>query len=156
MSFRVYHRYYSITLLQHLFMRDPKIWLLTLSLITLTVAVKANNGGKEEKAKSEPTIQGMVSDGLTNRPVRGVTISIRYGNIPMQVTTDASGNFTIPGMPQGQVTMILEKKGYKTYRKDGLRLKQGMVIIISPETEEPEVEEGDVFHPLRRMIDGFK
>ena len=143
-------------MLQHLFMRDPKIWLLTLSLISITVAVKANNGGKEEKSKSEPIIQGMVSDGLTNRPVRGVTISIRYGNIPMQVTTDASGNFSIPGMPRGQVTMILEKKGYKTYRKDGLRLKQGMAIIISPETEEPEVEEGDVFHPLRRMIDGFK
>ena len=63
---------------------------------------------------------------------------------------------SLPGMPRGQVTMILEKKGYKTYRKDGLRLKQGMVIIISPETEDPEVEEGDVFHPLRRMIDGFK
>ena len=137
-------------------MRDAKIWLLTLTLLSITVAVKANNGGKDEKSKTEPPIHGMVSDGLTNRPVRGVTISIRYGNNPVQVTTDASGNFKIPGIPQGQVTMILEKKGYKTYRKDGLKLKQGMVIIISPETEEPEVEEGDVFHPLRRMIDGFK
>jgi len=137
-------------------MRGPKIWLLTLLLLSATVALKANSGSKDEKSKTEPPIQGMVSDGLTNRPVRGVTISIRCGNIPMQVTTDAFGNFKIPGIPQGQVTMILEKKGYKTYRKDGLKLKQGMVIVINPETEEPEIEEGDVFHPLRRMIDGFK
>ena len=135
-------------------MRNVKLCLLTLSVLFIAVAVKAN-GGKEDKSSTEPSIQGLVSDGSTKRPVRGVTISIRCGNVPVQVTTDEAGNFKIPVVPQGQVTMILEKKGYKTYRKEGLKLRQGMVITISPETVESDIEEGDVFHPLRRMIEGF-
>lgn len=133
-------------------MRQAKFWLLTLSLLPLAVTLKANEGSE---GKSEPVIQGVVSDAVTKRPVRGVTVSIQCGNRPMQVVSDASGNFRIPGMPAGQVTLILEKKGYRTYRKEGLTLKQGMIININMDNLESEMEESDVFHPLRRMIDGF-
>lgn len=134
-------------------MKDAKIWLLTLAL--LPVSLEMNATAVADEGRSEPVIQGVVSDASTRKPVKGVTISIRSANTPVQVVSDESGNFRLPKLPQGQVTLVLEKKGYKTYRREGVVLKEGMIININLDTLADTAEEGEIFHPLRRMMEGF-
>lgn len=123
------------------------------SLFTLiTTAVPASTG--KEDSKAEPVIKGSVSDGSTRKPVEGVTISIKVSGKMQTVVTDAAGNFRLPKLADGAAaTIVLEKKGYKTYRKEGVVLKEGMIINFN--VFEQELEE-NVFHPLHRMIDGFR
>lgn len=134
-------------------MKDAKMWLLTLSLLPLTLEMNATSLPKE--GRTEPAIQGVVSDASTRKPVKGVTIWIRSGNSPLQLITDESGNFRLPSLPKGQVTLVLEKKGYKTYRREGIVLKEGMIININLDTQSDATEEGEIFHPLQRIMDGF-
>jgi hypothetical protein len=59
-------------------------------------------------------------------------------------------------MPVGEVVIILEKKGYKTCRREGVIIKEGVALklnfdIVNVSTED---DDGDVFHPLMRMVEG--
>ena len=53
-------------------------------------------------------------------------------------------------MNPGEVTIILEKKGYKTYRKEGVVIREGVTLKLSFDIEE---EEEGGFHPLLRLWD---
>jgi len=50
------------------------------------------------------------------------------------------------------VTLVLEKKGYKTYRKEKLVLKEGMQVKLQLDISN-EQEEHNLFQPLLRMIE---
>lgn len=135
-------------------MQEARKLLLILSIVSLTQLSIANNG--KEGNKAEPSLQGSVSDAGTRKPVKGVTIYIQTPTNKHAVITDASGNFKLPKVSGGsKVTIVLEKKGYKTYRREGVVLKEGMIFNINMDAliEEPEAE---VFHPLHRMMDGFR
>ncbi|HUR11249.1 MAG TPA: carboxypeptidase-like regulatory domain-containing protein [Flavitalea sp.] len=129
-------------------MRFRKLFLLT-ALVPLSLFVQAKNG---KDGKSEPAVLGSVADASTKKPVQGVTVSISCAKGEKEVITDASGNFKIPQICAGEVTIILEKKGYKTFKKEGVVLKEGMSIKMNFDMK----VEGDdeVFHPLLRMMDG--
>ena len=126
--------------------------LVILSLLPLALITKANHG---KDGKPEPALLGSVSDAVTKKPLKGVTISITstkmYGE--KEFITDASGSFKASQIPPGEVTIILEKKGYKTIRREGVILKEGMSIKMSFDIKS-EDEESDVFHPLLRMMEG--
>jgi len=132
------------------------MFLLLTLLLPLSMLAKANGNSYRDGGKSEPAIQGFVADATTKKPVQGVTISISSkGQEKKEYTTDAGGNFKVPQMPVGDVIIVLEKKGYKTYRREGVTIKEGVPLklnfdILNAEDE----EEGDVFHPLMRMLDG--
>ena len=136
-------------------MRGRKFILLLTALLPLCLMAKANGGVKDE-GKAEPVLQGFVSDAATKKPIQGVTISISTskGQEKKEFTTDAAGNFKVPQMPLGEIVIILEKKGYKTYRREGVIIKEGAALKLNFDIINTEDDEGDVFHPLMRMIEG--
>lgn len=132
-------------------MRGKKKLLLLTAILPLAMMAKANNGG--DRGKPEPVIIGQVSELGTKKPIQGVTVSISgKGQDKKEFTTDATGNFKVPQMPAGELIIILEKKGYKTYRKEGVTLKEGVPLKLSFDiTNEDNADESEVFHPLRMM-----
>jgi hypothetical protein len=135
-------------------MRGFKFLLLT-ALLPLSLVVQANHG---KDGKSEPSVLGSVADATTKKPVSGVTVSITCAKMQgeKEVITDASGNFKIPQICSGEVTIVLEKKGYKTYRKEGVVLKEGMSLKLNFDIRLEGDDDSEVFHPLLRMMDGEK
>ena len=133
-------------------MRGLKVLLVLAVLLPLSVLTRANGAKGEEK--TEPALTGSVSDAASKKPVQGVTVSISTvkGQEKREFTTDASGNFRVPQMPAGEVIIVLEKKGYKTYRKEGIVIKEGVSLKLNFDITSIE-DDSDVFHPLMRMME---
>lgn len=133
-------------------MRITRKLLLILFLLPLALVSMANYGND---GRAEPALHGSVSDATTKKPIQGVTISITSCkmNGQKEFKTDASGSFKASAIPAGEVTIILEKKGYKTYRREGVILKEGISIKLDFDIKS-EDEEAEVFHPLLRMMEG--
>lgn len=138
------------------FMRRFKKLLIVCSFLPLSMVAQADELNEYNKdGKTEPVLQGYVSDGSTKKPVKGVTISVRSAKGDKEFVTDANGSFKIPQISSGEVTIVLEKKGYKTYRREGVLLKEGISIRLNFDLYTEEMEDDtDVFHPLLRMMDG--
>lgn len=137
-------------------MRGIKKFLFFAALLPLALLTRANSGNNHDRNKSEPVLTGNVHDACTKKPVPGVTVSIcnSKGQDKKEVTTDASGNFKVPQMPVGEVVIVLEKKGYKTFRREGVIIKEGVSLKISFDIiNMREEDEGDIFHPFRRIIE---
>lgn len=137
-------------------MRGKKSYLLLAALLPLSLLTKAN-GDNGNRKSTDPAIQGCVADASTKKPVQGVTISISNakGQEKKEFTTDASGNFKIPQMPVGEVIIVLEKKGYKTTRREGIIIKEGVSLKMNFDITNMQLEdESDVFHPFLRMMEG--
>lgn len=137
-------------------MRGRKRYLLLTALLPLSLLVRANGEHKGDR-KAEPVLTGCVSDASTKKPVQGVTVSISNsrGQDKKEFTTDAAGNFRVAQMPVGEVIIVLEKKGYKTFRREGVIIKEGVSLKISFDiTNMHDEDEGDVFHPFLRMMEG--
>jgi len=58
-------------------------------------------------------------------------------------------------MPAGEVVIILEKKGYKTMRKEGIVIKEGVSLKLNFDIAFEE-DDSDVFHPFMRLLDGAR
>jgi len=130
-----------------------KIIILLFGLFPLSNCVFAN---QDKDGLSDPVLSGSVSDAFSKKPVKGVTISITSSKDRVEkfFTTDAYGKFIIPKLPAGEVTIVLEKKGYKTYRREKVVLKEGMQIKINLDiSNEKENEDNNIFHPLLRMME---
>jgi len=132
------------------------------AILPLALLAKANNGnkGEKERGKTEPVLYGMVADAVTKKPVQGVTLSIttavkgqENAKDRKEFVTDAAGQFKVPLMPPGEVVIVLEKKGYKTYKKENVIIKEGVSLKMNLDLTADE-DESDVFHPLMRMMDG--
>lgn len=138
-------------------MRGKKNYLLLAALLPLSLLTKAN-GDNGNRKPTDPAIQGCVADASTKKPVQGVTISISNskGQEKKEFTTDALGNFKIPQMPVGEVIIVLEKKGYKTTRREGIIIKEGVSLKMNFDITNNKFDddESDVFHPFLRMMEG--
>ena len=136
-------------------MRSPKKLLLIALFIAPAMWASANSDGPgKDERKGDPSINGSVSDAESKKPVPGVTVSISGKGQEKKETliTDASGNFKTNLLAPGEVTIILEKKGYRTYRKEGVMTKEGVTLRINLDIEEND--DSGVFHPLLRMMEG--
>jgi hypothetical protein len=134
-------------------MQRLKIIVLILGLLPLSNCVLAN---QDEEGNNDPILYGSVSDAFSRKPVKGVTISITSSKDRTEkfFTTDASGKFIIPKLPVGEVTIVLEKKGYKTYRREKVMLKEGMQIKLNFDiSNEKQKEDNELLHPLLRMME---
>ncbi|MBL7699355.1 MAG: carboxypeptidase regulatory-like domain-containing protein [Chitinophagaceae bacterium] len=130
-----------------------KFFILCFALLPFSNCVFASQGGDGIPPK-DPVITGSVSDASSKKPVKGVTVSVTAKDGVKFITTDASGKFIIPKLPAGEVTIQLEKKGYKTYRREKVIVKEGMQIKLSFDLSNlREEEDADLFHPLLRMIE---
>lgn len=130
-----------------------KLIILCFALLPLSNCVFANQGGDNVKPPTDPALTGSVSDASSKKPVKGVTVSVTAKDGVKLITTDASGKFIIPKLPAGEVTIQLEKKGYKTYRREKVIVKEGMQIKLNFDLSNNRDEDGDLFHPLLRMIE---
>lgn len=122
-------------------------------MLSLSNCIWAN---QDRNAQKQPVISGFVSDALSRKPVGGVTISVTSvkDKIEKTIITDAAGKFILPKLPAGEVTIILEKKGYKTYRKDKIVLKEGMQVKLNFDiSNDMAPEENSLFHPLLRLME---
>lgn len=132
-------------------MKFTKKILLLAVLCVSVLWVHANEGGNDKKG--DPSINGYVSDAESKKPIQGVTVSISgKGQDKKELITDASGNFKTTQLMPGEVTILLEKKGYRTYRKEGIVIKEGITLRLNLDIEEDD--DAGVFHPLLRMMDG--
>jgi hypothetical protein len=137
-------------------MRGKKTYLLLAALLPLSLLAKAN-GDNGNRKSTEPVLQGCVADACTKKPIQGVTVSISTskGQEKREFTTDASGNFKVPQMPVGEVIIVLEKKGYKTTRREGIIIREGVSLKVNFDITNSRLDdESDVFHPFMRMMEG--
>ena len=132
-------------------MQRLKIFVFLFALLPLSNCVFANQDGDGTK---ESALTGSVSDASSKKPVKGVNVYVTAKDGTKLITTDASGKFIVPKLPAGEVTIQLEKKGYKTYRREKVVLKEGMQIKLSFDLSNlKEEQDDDLFHPLLRMIE---
>jgi carboxypeptidase family protein len=138
-------------------MKGVKNILLSLSILPLSILVRADDCNIPGFGKTDPVLHGSITDASTKKPVAGVHVVV-YGNKTTDkraFTTDASGNFRIAEMPSGEVTIILEKKGYKTFRRERVIIKEGLSIQLNLDLKSDDrAEDTDYFHPLMRMLEG--
>ncbi|MBC8034040.1 MAG: carboxypeptidase regulatory-like domain-containing protein [Chitinophagaceae bacterium] len=122
--------------------------LLIITALCCQFAVKANGG---KKNPGDSTVQGSITDTDSKKPVSDVTVSVsslkQPGKKEVKVT-DAAGTFTFPQIRPGEFTIQLEKKGYKTCRKEFIMVKEGIQLKLTLEAED---EDGgiDSWNPLR-------
>lgn len=123
------------------------------ALLSFSNWVLANQDGDGTK---DPVLVGSVSDALSKKPVKGVTISITSSSdrTGKQVVSDAYGKFSIPKLPAGELIIVLEKKGYKTLRSEKIVVKEGTQMKLSFDiSNDHEPEDLNLFHPLLRMME---
>jgi hypothetical protein len=96
------------------------------------------------------TLHGTIIDAETKKPVTNVTFSasVYKTSFQKEFSTDANGNFKIL-VPVGEHTIIIDKLGYKAVKKEGLIVKEGVVMKLNFEVE---VAEEELHHPFLTPI----
>jgi hypothetical protein len=122
------------------------------ALLSLTIMLRANTG------KNEGVVQGQVTDAVTKKPIAGVVVSMTGSKInnEKEVTTDSDGYFKITKLPGGDLTIVLEKKGYRVHKKELVNTKEGMVYRVYVDLLPKDDDDGaeDAAHPLLRLSGG--
>jgi len=133
-------------------MKQFKTSLLLLALLALTYCASANGG---ENGAADPPLLGFVSDAISKKPLKGVTILVTTcgSKIEKAYTTDDCGQFRIPRLGCNELTVVLEKKGYKTVRKEKIIMRDGMQLVLNFDILNEEKLDENIFHPLLRMMD---
>ncbi len=132
-------------------MKKIKISLLAALLLCAFMYVKASDG------KSEICLHGYVTDAVTKKPVQGVVVSATVPGVNMskEVTTDADGYFSFTQLPATQVNIQFDKKGYQSFKKAGVLVKEKTSIKVNieflPESNDANAEESE--YPLLRMLE---
>ena len=131
-------------------MGTPKKMLFLLLTLPLALAVKAGTG------KVEGILNGYVTDAVTKKPLCGVTVSATVpgtGNLT-EVLTDADGYFRFAQLPASQVTVQFDKKGYQSYKRPNVtvREKTSMRLNIEFLPEEIESESDNSEYPILRLL----
>ncbi|MET0244216.1 MAG: carboxypeptidase-like regulatory domain-containing protein [Flavitalea sp.] len=138
-------------------MKGAKHILLSLTFLSSIFLVKAHDPGENALGKSEPVLHGSIVDAVTKKPVAGVVVSIVVSrtNEKKEITSDVNGNFKLPRMASGEVTLVLEKKGYRTIRRERIFIREGMSLKLDLDLRsESNGEDIDFFHPMMRMLEG--
>jgi len=135
-------------------MKLSKKLMLLAAALPLTLMLRANTG------KNEGVVQGQVTDAVTKKPIPGVVVSMTGSKISSEkeVTTDSDGYFKITKLPGGDLTIILEKKGYKVHKKELVNTKEGLVyrvyVDLLPKDDDDNDTAEDSTHPLLRLSGG--
>jgi hypothetical protein len=131
-------------------MKNLKTIPLVIALSAMTIITKANTG------KPAVCLHGFVTDAITKKPVKGVLVSATAPGIAgaTEVTTDAEGYFSFGQLPAQQVNLQFGKKGYISYKRANVAVKEKTVIKLSvefvPENKEEETDESE--YPILRML----
>ena len=108
-------------------MPDTRLAVTTLLLMTIVA-------GAQQRTAPLPVarITGSVLDGLTNKPISGVAISLLQGTERRNATTNALGQFSLAAT-HGTARLLATKPGYAAIRPDGHQLPaDGILISLTP------------------------
>jgi hypothetical protein len=111
--------------------------LLTTILVIFSAMMAAAGNGIENGS-----VQGTVINAETRKPVANATFSatIHKSSFQKEFVTDQYGNFRIQNVPPGEHVLIIDRRGYKACRKEGIFIKEGAVFKIVFEVLEDETE----------------
>ena len=125
-------------------------------LLILLVSCASLFSARAASGRSDSPLQGYVTDAVTKKPVSGVTVSAssQGANASREVTTDADGYFSFVQLPASQVTVQFDKKGYQSWRKAGISIKDKATTKLNVEVmpENSEQEGSDAEYPILRML----
>jgi len=74
------------------------------------------------------TITGRVLDRSTGQPIALATVVVE--EIPLEVTTDSAGYFTIAAVPEGKYTLRVAVQGYRIIIQQGLNVRSNQSLSL--------------------------
>ena len=132
----------------------------TLALLTglffLTIGARATGG------KTLPSqLEGYVKDAITKKPVAGVIVcaSAPGATNSKEAITDADGYFRFVELPSAQINLNFGKKGYQSYKKAGVMIKEKSTVKINIDflrenvCTDPDSVNDNSEYPLLRMLE---
>ena len=111
---------------------------------------------RADSGKVEGILHGYVTDAVTKKPLSGVTVSamVPGTNNSKEVLTDADGYFRFAQLPASQVTVHFDKKGYQSYKRPNVTVKEKTSVKLNIEflPEEVGSDSGDSEYPILRLL----
>lgn len=125
-----------------------KLLLSAVSLFCVAIVTHAGNNGNGAETGS---VQGTIIDAETKKPVANVTFTaaISKSSYQKEFITDEKGNFKLSNMPVGEHTIVIDNKTYKPSKKEGVLIRDGLVLKLNFEVKE---DEPDDHHPFTTPI----
>ena len=116
---------------------------------TLTLIAKAKGGNPDA------ILHGYVTDAVTKKPVSGVLVFVTAPGISIkEVTTNEDGYYSFEQLPAKQVDLRFGKKGYKSFKRVNIPVKEKESVKISveflPEVTDSSSAQSDF--PLLRLL----
>lgn len=74
------------------------------------------------------TLQGVVLDSATNRPIAGATVTV---DTVLHATTDANGKFSFAQVPVGAVDYVVSANGYRSTASIPIQLTPDKPLSIT-------------------------
>jgi len=101
--------------------------------VLLLIALLANLANAQEITQN---IRGSITDKVSHIPLPGATIVV-LGSDPIQGTTsDVNGNFRLPQVAVGNVSLLITYIGYKEQTLNNLVLNSGKELVLQLSLEE--------------------
>src|SRR5690242_5493777 len=99
-----------------------------LVLLTALTMMPATAAAQETRA----TVTGTVKD-TQGALVPGVTVTVlnTETNVPLESVTNEAGVFTVPGVQPGPVKVSAVLPGFKTFVREGLRLRTAETVTLA-------------------------
>src|SRR5258708_5109411 len=123
-----------------------------LLIFPLALWARADSGS----GKVEGILHGYVTDAVTKKPLSGVTVSamVPGTNNSKEVLTDADGYFRFAQLPGSQVTVHFDKKGYQSYKRPNVTVKEKTSVKLNIEfiPEDIGSDSGDSEYPILRLL----
>ena len=134
-------------------MKKNKKLLLVPALLVFGLLARATDGKSDS-----PLVHGYVTDAVTKKPVSGVVVSAVLpgagSSNTKEVTTDADGYFHFTQLPATQVNLQFDKKGYQSYRRTSVLIKEKTTVRVNvdilPEDTENKTDEAQ--YPIIRIL----
>jgi hypothetical protein len=131
-------------------MGSQKILWLLLLLFPLSLYAKAGTG------KVEGIVNGYVTDAVTKKPLPGVVVSatVPGSSNQTEVLTDENGYFRFVQLPGTQVTIQFDKKGYQSYKRPNVSVREKTAVRLNVEClpDEMGTDSDDSQSPILHLL----
>lgn len=111
---------------------------------------------RADSGKIEGILHGYVTDAVTKKPLPGVTVSamVPGTNNSKEVMTDADGYFRFAQLPASQVTVHFDKKGYQSYKRPNVTVKERTSVKLNVEflPEDLGTDSENAEYPILRLL----
>jgi Carboxypeptidase regulatory-like domain len=132
-------------------MGTSKKLLFLVLVFPLALCAKAGTG------KLEGILNGYVTDAITKKPLSGVVVSAIVPGTSSQteVMTDADGYFRFAQLPASQVTIQFDKKGYQSYKRPNVTVREKTSLKLNIEflPEEEDTQSVNSEYPMLHLLE---